>query len=402
MNYGWIVLGIITLFEGLSGFGRTSALSPFLEDLCHDLDLSNSQISGAYSLANLLAGFVLPYIGQAYDRYRPSNFLRIYVLLFSGALIGLSMLKFMQFGSFINFTIFLLGFCCIRTAVHAYSVIGRSTTAVWFDKKRGLATALSCFLLSSIASLMPWLNYKLHLRYEWYQVWVVVGIICGIIMLSLCSFVKKPDHPISNTTIKTKTNVSTTKNDFFKKPIFWLLIIALGFKNFQNTGIAFYLIPMGKEFGAHLETIALSMIFISIINTLMTFIFGHFFERIGPKKILLLFLIFDCCFLLCFKGVSSLLLMLGFVVFSGFYWALNQIVIYLVIPKIFGTKSIGKIHGYVTTFACLGSASGPFFIGLIKDFSSFQVAISICAICAFCLLCSAFIIKIPTTTIEQS
>lgn len=399
MNYGWIILGIITLFEGLSGFGRTSALSPFLKDLSHDLDLSIFQISIAYSLANLFAGLVLPYVGQSYDRCKTANFLRIYIIVFSGMFIALSMLKFMQFNSFINFCIFLLGFWGIRTAVHAYTVAGRSTTALWFDKKRGLATALSCFLLSTIASFMPWINYKLHEKYEWYQVWIVVGIIWGTVTFWFCNFIKDPKNRKAIKTVSTTEN--NEQNNFIKRPIFWLIMLAIFFKEFQNTGIAFHLIPMSEAFGSKPEIITLCFIFISIVNSTVTFVFGHFFEKISVRLILLLFLIFDCCFLFCFKGAASTPLLCCFVVFCGTYWALNQIVNYLVIPKIFGTKSIGKLQGYASSFACLGSSSGPFMIGLIKATSSYQNALTFCIITSIILLSFGFIIKIQEVDVRS-
>ena len=61
-------LTALTFLEGLSAFGRTSALSPFLPSLCSDLSLSITQISGAYMLANLTAGLLLPFVGKFYDR----------------------------------------------------------------------------------------------------------------------------------------------------------------------------------------------------------------------------------------------------------------------------------------------------------------------------------------------
>ena len=165
MNCGWFILLIITLIEGLAGFGRTTALSPFLKDLCHDLSLTTAQISGAYTLANLSAGFFLPKIGLSYDNKTPVNFMRFYVCLFGCAFIVLSMLKFLELHAFFNFCLFALGFAAIRASVHAYAVVGRSTTAVWFNKSRGIATAVSCFILSLIAGTVPWLNFQIHIFY---------------------------------------------------------------------------------------------------------------------------------------------------------------------------------------------------------------------------------------------
>ena len=85
-------LVVLTFLEGFSFFGRTSALSPFLPSLCSDLSVSMTQISGAYMLANLIAGLLLPFIGKCYDRTGLADFVKAFVKIFglSFAIIGIS------------------------------------------------------------------------------------------------------------------------------------------------------------------------------------------------------------------------------------------------------------------------------------------------------------------------
>jgi len=382
LSYGWLVLILITSLESFSGFGRTSALSPFLNDLCHDLTLSAAQIGGAYALANLFSGTASPFIGRVYDKTTPARFLVLHTLFFGIAFIGLSMLKFTQFNSFFNFLAFTLGFTFIRITVHAYMVAGHSLIAVWFDQYRGLATGISCFLLSTIASMMPWINFRLHLLFEWQQIWICIGLAWLIIPTAICYFIKNPQIRV----IKQPKIKNAPRQNLIKNPIYWLIILALFFKAFQNTGIAFHLFPICNELGAKPELISLSFIIISLISCTIIFISGYFFNFIGIRYSILIFLLSDCLFLAFFKHIQHINAVYGFVIFSGFYWGMNQIIAYLVIPRIFGVKNIGSINGLTIGAICFGSSMGPFVIGLAKTYYSYNIIINILIFIAFGLL----------------
>lgn len=399
MSYAWFVLIIITLLEGFSGFGRTSALSPFLNDLCHDLALTSAQIGGAYSLANLFSGIISPYIGRNYDQNTPANFLRLHVLGFGGAFVALSMLKFTKFNCFFNFLGFLIGFTCIRIAVHAYTVAGRSLIAVWFVKNRGFATGISCFILSTIASTMPWLNFRLHLFFEWQNVWICVGLFWLLVPMFVCQLIKTPGK--TATKIKQKPSKIFNKT-LTKNPLYWLIMLALFFKAFQNTGIAFHLFPICEEFGAKPEIIALCFIVISLISTLTTFLTGHYFEIVGVRFSILLFLIVDCLFLFCFKYIHYPIAIYSFVIFSGLYWGMNQIIAYLVLPRVFGIKNIGFTNGWAVGFICFGSSMGPFTLGLMKTYYNYQTAMTWLISAAIILAIYGFTLFSRMKTIDTS
>lgn len=372
MYYGWIVLFIITCIEGLSGFGRTSALSPFVQDLCSDLCLTATELSGAYALSNLFAGFCLPLVGRFYDRRSSEYFLKVFVLTFSGSLIGLGCLNFLHWSRFVNFCCFLFGFFVIRTSLHAYTVVGRSMTATWFDKNRGLATGLSCFLLSTIASSMPWINCRLHKFYDWYTIWFVVGI-AWLLLLWICPWVRK-----NSVILPSEQKHQSVGKAWRKRPVFWFISFVLFFKAFQNTGIAFHLIPICEELNAPSEKIAFTIIIVSLVTTLTTFVIGHLFNRLGAKCVLFLFLISDIVFLWALRIIYRPEILPIFVLCTGFYWGLNQVVVYMVVPYLFGTKDIGEINGFTSSCISVGSAAGPFVIGFTKDCSSYYSAISWC------------------------
>lgn len=375
MNYGWIVLILITLIEACSGFGRTSSLSPYVKDLCVDLDLTRSQLSGAYTLANLFAGFLLPLIGKFYDKYTTSNFLRIHIAIFGSAFFTLSMLPFLHFSNFGNFIAFIACFSCVRSSVHAYGVVGHSMIATWFAQKRGFATGITCLVLSTIASAMPWINLQLHQFFRWQHIWLTVAICWFCFALPICGFIKKPKHAIVSSKREAHFELNSIKQ-FLKQPIFWLILAALFFRASQNTGIAFHLIPICEELGAPSQQVTFCFMIISIFSILTTFTFGHYLDKWGIQWSLVIFLLADFLSLLALRFIGHSGAIYFYILFGGLYWGLAQVVTYMIVPKIFGVKWIGTINGCVSASTCLGSSLGPLMLGLIKDHSTYALGLS--------------------------
>ena len=143
---------------------------------------------------------------------------------------------------------------------------------------------------------------------------------------------------------------------------------------------------MCEDFGANPELVVQSLILVSIITNVMTFLCGYYFNKIGSKYSLFLFLFLDCFYVFCLKNIANTYALWGFILVAGCYWGMNQIVTYMVLPNIFGTKYIGTINGWASSCMCLGSSLGPFIIGLIKEFSSYSVALISLMVAANALL----------------
>jgi len=389
MNYGWIVLILITLIEACSGFGRTSSLSPYVKDLCIDLDLTRSQLSGAYTLANLFAGFLLPFIGKFYDKCTTPNFLRIHIAFFGGAFFTLSMLPYLHFGAFGNFLVFLLCFSGIRSSVHAYGVVGHSMIATWFAKRRGFATGITCLVLSTIASSMPWVNLQLHQFFRWQHVWLTVAFCWFCFVFPICGFIKKPKHTAYTTKKETSFELDSIK-PFLKQPVFWLILVALFFRASQNTGLAFHLIPICEELGASANQVTFCFMIISIFSILTTFIFGHFLEKWGLKNVFMIFFLADFLFLIGLRWIEYAGAIYLYILCGGLYWGLAQIVTYMMIPKIFGTRWIGTLNGCASASTCIGSSLGPLMLGLVKDHYTYSLGLMGFIGIAFMLAISGF------------
>lgn len=377
----WSVLLIVTLLEGLSGLGRTAAFSPFLNDLCRDLSLSRTQISAAYALAHLATMFVLPSIGRLFDRASFPKFLSIFTLLFGVSFIGMSGLGAFGTTPLVSLFILWLGTFGIRMALHSYSIAGRSTIALWFSKKRGVAMGIYTLFTTLIGSAVPAIAYRLHQHFTWAGVWVSIGLL-WLWMLLLCPFAAKP--PPQN--VPTVSSPLPSEKKATDQPmVFYFVMMTLFFKAFQNTGITLHLMPMCREFGADAGKVSFGFMPIAAVSITTTFMFGHFFKKITPATVLLLFLGVDLGMLCAAKAIAATVGVYGFILFTGLYYGLNNVVATLVLPVLFGVKKIGALHGWAYAFVSFGSSVGSFYFGWMSDRASYQTALSVCMV-AVCVL----------------
>ena len=458
-NYGWVVLVITVLLEGLSGFGRTASFSPFLKDVCRDLAVTSAQISFIYGLANLLTGIALPHIGRWYDRCPTKTFLRAFVTLFGGAFIGMSALKIIAAPPFWNLFILFCAFVAIRISVQSYMLTGRCIVAAWFKENRGFATGLTCLLLASVASSMPHLNLRLSRFFAWQHVWLTVGIFWLCVMLFAVRWIKKPpafgkndfddsgkqknaapsdlEHKTDENSVFFKGNTpenfkksanfaqkttpspfapllssdkasssdisthadsqwnassseSASAETFKTSPALWLIMAILFFKAFQMTALAFHLVPLCEAFGARAENVTLCLMGTPVVTILTTFVAGHFFEKIGVRNTLFLFLMLDISLLYSFQYIANNFILCMYGLTAGAYWGMRQILAYMVLPRLFGTKFIGTINGRASACLCLGSATGPYFFAKCHETHSYLFALNLCQWFAVLLLFVCF------------
>ena len=167
----------------------------------------------------------------------------------------------------------------------------------------------------------------------------------------------------------------------------------LFFKAFQMTALAFHLVPMCEAFGARAENVTLCLMGTPVITILTTFVAGHFFEKIGVRNTLFLFLLLDISLLYSFQYIANNFILCVYGLTAGAYWGMRQILAYMVLPKIFGTKFIGTINGRASACLCLGSATGPYFFAKCHEAHSYLFALNLCQGFAVLLLLICFLLQ---------
>jgi predicted MFS family arabinose efflux permease len=286
-----------------------------------------------------------------------------------------------------------MGFTGIRTCIRGFEVLDRSMVAIWFDKQRKWATSIACFILAIITAAIPWTVYKLNQRYTWQTLWTLQGSYFILFLLPFCFFIKKK----YTLTRKQHPHFSKNRNfNFLKTYAFWIFTAILFLQALQNTGLAFHLVPICKELKVNPESILKSIMGISALGIIISFVTSDFFDRWGPKQ---LFVGFCLSNLLCSLTVLFLSYQLSrctFIVVCGFSWGMNHSLMYMTWPYVFGTQNIGTINGFVSAFVCLGSSLGPLFFSYLRSLYSYQ-----CVFYFLCIVMSVALIGLKRVTIER-
>ena len=387
----WFTVIFATLIEGLSAFGRSSAISPFLGALCQDLSLSKVHISGAYSLGYLAAGLVLPFLGRIYDRVPLCYFLQGLSGLFGVIWLsfgwGLSALASHPFGCWIGL---MLGFIGIRICIQAYGVVRSALIASGWNHCRGLVTACSALIIALIASVYPYFCYQASQRVTWQSACLLFG---GLWLLFLipARWTGKPITPSVPSKRFQASRIGT------KGILFYSILFILGFKHFQESGIAFHLVSMCKEFGVDARLVSASFISITVLSIGVSFIAPPLFRHLGARFILLVFLLSDLGMLYGLHCISKQGMLTLFIVCSGIYWGIHAILTPLVIPSLFNEKKLGALQGAAYAAMSLGSALGPFYFAWMEELYSYQMGLKLCLLIAFLMPLMGLFIK-PTSS----
>ncbi|WP_102819298.1 MFS transporter [Mesotoga sp. Brook.08.YT.4.2.5.1] len=141
--YGWIIVAAAALGAFFSGPGQTYSVSIFINSYINGFGWSRSLVSGYYSIATLIAGFTLPLVGKAVDKFGHRKMFAVIPTL-----LGLTCLWM----SIVSHPIMLIvGFFFLRLLGQgSMSLLPSTLVAQWFSRHRG--KALSIMGIGGVAS----------------------------------------------------------------------------------------------------------------------------------------------------------------------------------------------------------------------------------------------------------
>ena len=285
------------------------------------------------------------------------------------------------FPTWIIFLMLTFAFIGIRTAVQAYALAGRSWLATHFSKRRGFATGCVQLWVTTITASTPVICYQISQYCTCGMFFCALSVVWVMFGLVFCAFL--PNKKLSKT-----PKTATMQHAFgIDKVLFVFIWLTLFFRDAQNSGIAFHLVSMCRDFGVNAKTISAAFMPISLLAVGMTFLFGHYFKRLGSRMSLGLFLLSDVGMLYAVKHIDTDGMLWLFIACTGLYWGINNIIASMVIPVLFGVRRIGALNGFAFGALSLGSAVGPFFFSIMKDVTSYKSALKLCIDGVFLLLC---------------
>lgn len=389
--YGWVVLFAGTLGVLSSLPGQTIGVSAFTEPLLEALGLSRNQISVAYMLGTIASSFMLTTAGMAYDRFGARRVGAAACLLLGCVLLTLSRVDRLveaataRFGLPADTTAFgviLLCFFLLRfSGQGVLTMVSRNMMMKWFDRHRGLVTAVSGFAIAPVFSSAPLILNRMVERHGWRDTWTTLGLVCGFGFAAVClllyrdnpeAFGLKPDGPLGGRFLGSRRGERPVLRDFTlpearRSPVFWIFALGVSLFGMFVTGLSFHIASVFESAGRTAEEGFAVFLPGAVIALTLRPVVGWSADRF-PVKYLLVYMMAA----LCLSGLGLLWLKhpagIGvLIVGNGLAGSCFDTLMSVTWPNFFGRKHLGAISGLSMSVTVFASALGPVLFSLVFD-----------------------------------
>ena len=376
--YGWIIVFIGALGIFFSGPGQTYSNSIFIDAYIEDFGWSRSLVSSVYSIATLVAGLIMIFVGRFIDRFGQRVMMVVVGTLFAIACFWNSAVSTIWMLSIGFFAIRLLG-------QGSMSLIPNTLAAQWFVKKRGFAVSLMALGSFISAMVFPIINTWLIDTWDWRFAWQFWGILLLVIFVpvALLGVRNKPEDiglepdgplkqkeelkPILGSAVVKEAEEDWTLQEAKKTRAFWAILICVGIPSMINTGITFHILSIfgSNDLSPGIAATVLSLM--AMVGIPMSFVSGFITDRVQTNYLLLAIFIIELIRLLMVLVTNNFFMAILFGIIWGTANGLERISLNVIWPNYFGRKYIGSINGVGVTMTVLGSSLGPLPFGVGFD-----------------------------------
>lgn len=373
--YGWIIVIVSAIAAFFSSPGQTYSISAFIDSYIVEFGYSRTVISSVYSIATIISGFLLVFIGKAVDKLGQH-----FMLMVVGFMLSIACF----FNSFnANIPMIFFGFFMLRYfGQGSLTLIPGSLVPQWFEKRRALA--LSLLTLGTILGnmLIPRFNVYLISTYSWNFTWRVWGVLLLVLFIPLMwlFIINKPEdiHLLpDNVKVKSQKELdkeldlmsksSFTLQEAIRTKEFWFIGVISMIIPMISTGMMFHFYSIMLEKGINTESTAIVIGFMALPGLIMPLIAGTIIDKYRSRHII--FIALSCILLdmVFFQVVNSLFAAGAFLLIYGFFSNVYSVTLNVIWVKYFGRQYLGSIRGAATVFIVVGSAFGTVPFGMSFD-----------------------------------
>ena len=371
--YGWAVVGVTSLGIFASGPGQSHTFSVFVEPIGRDLDISSTEIAGAYGIATLGAAFLLPKIGTLVDRFGPRR-----MLLIIAALLGLACLFF---GAAAGVLWLAVGFAMLRFLGQGSMMLGcANMVSQWFSRGRGLAMSLMALGFGVSMAVHPPLSQFLVEEIGWRQAWVVLGALTWALMLPpLLLLAHDAPEPLGlrpdgqapeagEDTAAAKAIFGLSLKEALRQPTFYILLLGWCALTMLATALHFYQVTLLTARGLSAE-FAAGLFTVSAVTMVAAMpLVGRMLDKIRTRFVFAGGLFIQAVALVLITTATDEATAAIYAVTFGLNNAFNMTMFGYLWPRYFGRRHVGSIQGTGQMMGVIAASLGPIPVGLALDY----------------------------------
>lgn len=322
---------------------------------------SRTLLSACSSLSFFMMGVLAMAGGALNDRFGP----RI-VLSVTGVTYGVGFALLSQVSE--PWHLFAIFGVFIAIGLSTHDVVTLSTIARWFERKRGIMTAVVKIGTAVGQMVIPPLAALAFVAFGWREAVVVIGVAAGVLLLAAATMMRMPPEAASDTPeIGRKPRKGIEFGEAAGMRIFWTLC-AIQFLFFPTlTTVPLHIVVHGMDHGMSAPLAAVLLTVIGGTSVLGRLAVGTLTDRIGGRNA------YALCFVPLIASLCALLLageawmLFAILAVYGFAHGGFFTVVSPTVAEFFGLRAHGAIFGVVLFFGTVGGAVGPILAGRVFD-----------------------------------
>src|SRR5713226_863172 len=388
----WIVFGATLSMLVAQGPVILYTLGLFIKPLNQEFGWDRASISAAGGIAAISSAITIPFVGSMMDRWGVRAVLLPIVVLCASsvALIALTPTSIVVFMLFFAIT----GFLGSGQGPLGYA----KCVSAWFDDRRGLALGVTMSGIGLGAALVPQYAQWLIGSFGWRTAYVGLGLLTLMIAFpAVFLFISEPMNdkatdrvPAGSSAVSQDRLPDLEVREALAGRRFWLIAIALMLVSTVTQGMVVHTVPLLTDNGYSPETAAALMVAVGLSTMAGRLLSGYLVDRIFAPFVAAFFFLLPC---LGIYLLDSAISPVAGIISLGLASGTEIDMIGFLTSRYFGMKRFGQLYGYLFASFVVGSAFGPYMMGLaFERLHSYEPALW--SFGAFMLLASTLILCI--------
>ncbi len=385
--YGWVMLPVVMLISICTSPGQTFGISVFNPYIQQALNLSSSELSGAYMVGTMLASLPLIWVGALMDRYGPRRVLVGVVLLF-----GFTCMGMMQVSGLAS--LFVAFFFLRLLGQGSMSMLARNALAMWFERRLGFASGLSNIGMAAAVGAVPALGIALIDTYGWREAYALLGLSVWVLLLPLLAFVFRnkpedlgqvPDGGAAVVDVQVRAAAGADGWDFSLEQVlrsrsYWIAVCAMASWSMSGTGAQFHIVSIFAGRGLGSIEVATMFSIYAVVIACVRLGGGVLADTVPLNGLIAVAMLFQGLGLAALNILAIQWLPYIYPVIFALGSGLLMSVGETMWVRYYGRRHLGKIRGSVSTIGVAASGVGPFVMGVAYDvFGGFSEVLWGCA-----------------------
>ncbi len=394
------MLGVSAAAQYMSAPGQSYSVAAFKDPMRAGLGVSETDYSLAYSCATVVSACLLPYVGRLVDRHGARVMLPI---IATGLGCGCWMMSHVD-----SLPTLYLGFGIVRSLGQgALSLVSVWIVGEWFERRRGIATAMAGLGGGLSVMTIPLINNWLIENYGWQTAWqgLAWGVWLMLILPGILILRNRPEdlglHPdgvdpkadspglsdneVSELSVKsrdvsdvapksssgptiTSMEDSWTVHEVLRNATFWKLLCVPATSGLVGTGLVFHQVELLKRHGLDRTESLLMMTLQAGCAMLLQFPVGWLTDRVPSRYILAAAMMFLATATLLVINMPFTWMAGVYALLLGLHGSVMRSTGTVVWINYYGRAHQGAVRGVAWSAMILAAAIGPLPLAISSDY----------------------------------